>query len=540
MPKWREIALDYLKVLALQSISHSPSLVSSPPPFTIPPSHTESFEVSPPQEVPAGVTPCVVDLGNHDFAFSYGQPWTTSYNPPTECGMEWSKVVLVWTAYVAGRQFDRIIHVWLEGAELFRGISHEPSRSGIYWSVSSDITSYTPLLQKSNLTIVAACDNIMEFYPGEIRREVVPDVLVPLGKAMGYGYEVLNGLGGKAEFGTGKLPRNVGRVEVEYFVSNHARDEFYYTNVPDSYANPDNGVYGGGPYKELQVLVDGQLAGVDWPTPVIYTGGFNPLLWRPFVAIGASRLPTFKLDLTPYAGVLSDGKEHTITLNVTNQTPESLWFVDGILRIWVAPHTNQTTTQGPIQIDTTNPLPTVNLTINPTTNDATILTTLPRRKIRIQSTLHHTPSNTITNVKVESQLLSYRNHLAYTQNTNVVVGSHVYRVVRTVDVANVVDGVLKPLFQTFRRQSVGFEFHVGYTALSDDRFIVNTTLSQLFVESGTQRSAGLGNYKGDGWFGSGGGMATTWQKYEGRVEPVFGGVGGYNRTLVKSRVKETC
>ena len=49
----------------------------------------------------------------------------------------------------------------------------------------------------------------------------------------------------------------------------------------------DGTLYGYSPFREVQILIDGQLAGVQWPFPVIFTGGVVPGLWRPIVGIDA-------------------------------------------------------------------------------------------------------------------------------------------------------------------------------------------------------------------------------------------------------------
>lgn len=55
-----------------------------------------------------------------------------------------------------------------------------------------------------------------------------------------------------------------------------------YFNVPDEYLGdlPEDTTYGKGSFRETRLLVDGQLAGVAFPYPVIYTGGVVPTAWR--------------------------------------------------------------------------------------------------------------------------------------------------------------------------------------------------------------------------------------------------------------------
>jgi hypothetical protein len=82
-----------------------------------------------------------------------------------------------------------------------------------------------------------------------------------------------------------KLPSNIIRAEIEVYVSGHSNDEFWYFNTPNEYAE-SLGTYGGGAYKECQVYINDKLVWIDPVFPTIYTGGLNPLLWRPVVAIG--------------------------------------------------------------------------------------------------------------------------------------------------------------------------------------------------------------------------------------------------------------
>ena len=57
-----------------------------------------------------------------DFAFnsSVGQGVSNgTLAPPAACAGPWSKIVLDFTGEVAGRQFDRLMNVWVGGAEVF-------------------------------------------------------------------------------------------------------------------------------------------------------------------------------------------------------------------------------------------------------------------------------------------------------------------------------------------------------------------------------------------------------------------------------------
>ena len=105
---------------------------------------------------------------------------------------------------------------------------------------------------------------------------------------------------------------------------------------------------GKGPFREVQVLVDNQLAGVAWPYAVIYTGGITPSNWRPLAAYGAYDEPTYWIDITPFLPSLLSNSTHAITFRVvgqgTNPTINPNWFVSGSIHV----RTGNSTTTGKI------------------------------------------------------------------------------------------------------------------------------------------------------------------------------------------------
>lgn len=77
--------------------------------------------------------------------------------------------------------------------------------------------------------------------------------------------------------------------------------KFWWSNAPQSAIDtfPRYGrLYGYSPFREIQLLIDGMLAGVAWPFPTIFTGGIVPGLWRPVVGIDAFDLKEYEVDIT--------------------------------------------------------------------------------------------------------------------------------------------------------------------------------------------------------------------------------------------------
>ena len=339
----------------------TPSSNDSTPP-------TRYFEVTKPIKLPK-TTPCSHVVLRHDFGYTYGKsPVLASYTPPLHCSSshpkKFSKIVLEWSATCKGRQFDRIFGVWLSGVELLRSCTAEPRATGIVWTVEKDITRYYSLLLK-NQTLAVYLGNLIDktytgvyhvnvtfhFYPyeenfesyGGSRESLVPgydswaDLVLPISRNLplndGLWFEIENSI----DFGYKelKIPQNVYRAVLEVYVSFHENDEFWYSNVPNEYivANNLTNTPGNGPFREVVVSLDGEVVGSIWPFTVIYTGGVNPLLWRPITGIGSFNLPSYNIEITPFLGKILDGKTHKIGFNVTNAL--NVWYIDANLHLWL-------------------------------------------------------------------------------------------------------------------------------------------------------------------------------------------------------------
>ncbi|HZI55655.1 MAG TPA: peptide-N4-asparagine amidase, partial [Verrucomicrobiae bacterium] len=111
------------------------------------------------------------------------------------------------------------------------------------------------------------------------------------------------------------LPTNVEQAFIDVVAESQAGDEFWYTCVPDDVANELQSC-GGGAFRESQVSIDGTPAGVAPVYPWIYTGGIDPLLWRPIPGVQTLNFAPYRVDLTPFAGLLSNGQPHQVSVSV--------------------------------------------------------------------------------------------------------------------------------------------------------------------------------------------------------------------------------
>lgn len=151
----------------------------------------------------------------------------------------------------------------------------------------------------------------------------------------------------------------------------------------------------------MQVLIDGKLAGVQWPFPVIFTGGVVPGLWSPMVGIDAFDLKEYEIDITPWLPVLCDGNQHTFSMKVVglsdsggnaatlSETVGSSWLVSGNLFVWLDDSGSITTGSTP-SVSAASPSISVSqsLTTNSTgANETLTYSTSIQRTLTISSTV---------------------------------------------------------------------------------------------------------------------------------------------------------
>jgi hypothetical protein len=266
-----------------------------------------------------------------DFAFnsSVGQGvFNGTLTPPADCPGPWSKVVLDFTGRVAGRQFDRLMNVWVGGAQVFQSSTPEPDPDGITWHLEHDATRYSTLFAQAEPIKVELQNYVVGIYTGVIYGtlkvtyyQATPAYPAPehADQVVGFPYADSAYFYGPGDVSSDSVtfPRNLTRAYLELYLKGNSCDEFWFGSQPDDYAGP-NGLCGGGAFREVQVSIDGQLAGIAWPYPFIFTGGVNPWLWRPMPAVNAFDMPPQVVDLTPYVGLLNDGQPHTVSLRVAH------------------------------------------------------------------------------------------------------------------------------------------------------------------------------------------------------------------------------
>ncbi|RHY74805.1 hypothetical protein DYB30_013041 [Aphanomyces astaci] len=289
--------------------------------------------------IDTSAAPCVVTLvKNHTYANSLGKPYKGDFSPPS-CydDPDYSLVYLRYKAKVdPGRQYDRIAGVWIGNHAVLRTTTQEPSKElGPHWEIFREISQYRALFG-NNGTVTASLGNVVndvytssfhvtitaEFYKKDPSQHVVqrvpyaPDQIIPIFNS-GSTLPWTNAQPDTA-FNDSNLvtfPKNLDGLYLELFTSHHGCDEFHFNNPPDRLDVGEN--CKGGSFREVQILLDGEIVGAVWPFPLIYSGGLLPALWNPILSIGTFEAPTYIIDLTPYLAKVLDGKPHWVTFYVS-------------------------------------------------------------------------------------------------------------------------------------------------------------------------------------------------------------------------------
>ncbi|GLB34951.1 putative peptide N-acetyl-beta-D-glucosaminyl asparaginase amidase A [Lyophyllum shimeji] len=396
------------------------------------------FQVAQPATVPHDAKQCTIKVLQRDFAFSFGSAEVVELTPPIDCGPlgSWAAITLNLTVTSNGTQFDRLAHFTFQNVEIWRTSTPEPTRGdGIIWTYIKDVSQYMPLFAKPG-TFIFQLDNLIQpgldgiysttvhatFYASSNRHPAAKkaDLIIPLST-------LANNTGNEASVPPSfsrnvTLPTNTLQVYAELFASGNGQEEFWYFNAANAFlpSLPAGTTFGQGPFREVRLLIDGKLAGVVLPYPVVFTGGFIPSFWRPITSYGAMDLPTYFVDVTPFVPLLVDGNPHQFTIDVVSAEADHTilqnWYVSGLLQVITdsSPEPtsgNITVYDAPLFAQATN--------TGTVRNGSVDITVTASHKLHVEASILSGSGKSIH--AVWTQELSYSNHQTYTENATVQV-----------------------------------------------------------------------------------------------------------------------
>ena len=376
--------------------------------------------------------PCIVSLFQN-LEFADFNLKSFSFTPPADCPGPWAKVVFTADFTVtAGRQFDRTAAFYLGHANIYYGTTAEP-RSALSpsWHVERDVTDLSAIFESSqtgeanlgnfvgvsggvNYTGIIFANAALEFYPANFRNPAprVADIVIPI-----------NGTGGDAgTLNTGadqitqtlNLPENVESVYLDVIAQSQIGDEFWYFCVPSNETGPLESC-GNTAFRETEVSIDGNPAGVAPVYPWIFTGGIDPLLWEPIPGVQTLYFVPYRVNLTPFAGLLSDGDAHTAAVSVYNAngyflaTANLLVFLDHGSRKTTGEVLSNTLSSAP------SPVIENNITTDSSGNSTGSILTTSNRHFTIQGFLNTSHGRIVTTV---TQSVDFSNKQEFVVNAS--------------------------------------------------------------------------------------------------------------------------
>lgn len=289
------------------------------------------------------------------------------------------RIVLEFTGHISGIQYDRFGAVWVNDIELLRTTTPEPSgmhnvdgsEETIKWSVTKDVTDYAsalllldsreeemyaaisiPNMVNKEYTGVIYVNCSLAFYTSKQQQEYTAMKNRRLSSIMNLNPSIhkhiqpnITAASLWSQLSTktntlqnhtitrNDLPLSIRQSEqlgngiyLDVYASGHGCEEFYYTNLPTPISPSQQ--CGGGPIRLLQVSINNQIVGMIVPYPTVYTGGINPMLWRPLTGIESFNVVPYRFDLSPFMGLFHDlllGKGNaTIDIGLQVVTGESI------------------------------------------------------------------------------------------------------------------------------------------------------------------------------------------------------------------------
>lgn len=293
-------------------------------------------------------TPCVVTLYENvlldvtnDFTHAY------DYTPPAACAGPWLKVVLeaeyAYDEYASPGDFVAA-GVWLKGSNLHFGGRPPVFAEFETGRMERDISDYAALLRQPGTGHVVLDEEFsyaflsepyiratarVLIYPALHGVPRMPDAVYPLIRFRTDETELLRS-GMNTLAGTLTLPRNIERAYLDVlafgangiFGSNNGDPAWWSCTsqgVDLPYLEPvqmyqEFGGCNRGTFREARISIDGEPAGVAPLVPWVKSGLIPPL--------HANNLMPYRVDLTPFAGPLSDGNPHAVAVTMVKGGPD--------------------------------------------------------------------------------------------------------------------------------------------------------------------------------------------------------------------------
>jgi hypothetical protein len=218
--------------------------------------------------------------------------------------------------------------------------------------------------------------------------------------------------------------------------------------------------------------------------PWIYTGGIDPYLWQPIPGVQTFDFVPFHADLSPFAGVLSNGASHSIAVSVHNTIGS--FSVTGALLLFL--DHGATTVTGGITRNTLTPVAETTVENLSTAPDGTITGT-----VQTDSSRSFTIAGTVTGSAGKFvNTLTQTDDFTSKGRFDVNGPPQDFQTVKQTTDTTIVSSTKGPTFDNVQTQTLHYPLYITYnykTAKSGNATqIVN--VDQQYIESLLQQAGG--------------------------------------------------
>ncbi|KAJ6153368.1 hypothetical protein N7497_007687 [Penicillium chrysogenum] len=207
--------------------------------------------------------------------------------------------------------------MYLGDNEVFRTSTAEPTTNGIVWTYIKEMSQYNSLWRNPQKLIFDLGNIINEVYTGSFNATLkahfpegqnvkTADIVLPISaKRSASNSPSAFQLPTDNTTVMYEIPAAASRAIVSISACGQSEEEFWWSNVfsqdTRDFESTVGGLYGYTPFREVQLYIDGILAGLVWPFPIIFTGGVAPGFWRPVVGTDAFDLRQPEIDISPFS-----------------------------------------------------------------------------------------------------------------------------------------------------------------------------------------------------------------------------------------------
>jgi hypothetical protein len=282
----------------------------------------------------------------------------------------------------------------------------------------------------------------------------------------------------------------VEKVYLDVFAQSQIDDEFWYLCVPNDETGPLESC-GNTAFRETEISIDGKPAGVAPVFPFIFTGGIDPFLWEPLPGVQTLDFKPYRVDLTPFAGVLGNGSQHTVAVSVFNAND----FFNATANLLVFTDHGSPEVSGGLISNTLSAAPTPQVNENLTTNSSGAVTgtvsVSSNRTFSVSGFVNTSHGRVETTVEQKVDFLSTQ-----TFNVNATTGADVQNAVQTSTVdsqTTTLQGILKETVS--RHVSYPLTVDFSFTPNTDGTFTQVTTVNQQNQQTDTRALNGFPQFE---------------------------------------------